>query len=207
MDEIFIRIITGVVGGTIFFGTYFAAPFYFSVLLILTLVFILIIEWPRLAKRNKSLWFLTPIYPILSFALLLWLHYQYREVSLIIPLYPFLISWINDTGAYTIGKLFGQHKVCTSVSPMKSWEGCIGGFICVTIANYFFLAGWNVFLVILVSLALSTVAFLGDIFVSYLKRKVHLKDSGKVLPGHGGLLDRFDSVLFVVVVISIYFLL
>ncbi len=120
-------------------------------------------------------------------------------------LLPLLFTWVNDTGAYCVGSLLGKHKLIPSVSPGKSVEGFIGGlFFCMLLGGFFFVIMSNQLqnkemvaisggiCGILVALA----AVLGDLVESRLKRSLGVKDSGVFLPGHGGFLDRFDSLLF-----------
>ena len=126
----------------------------------------------------------------------------------------FILLWVNDSGAYIVGSLMakrkgGNHKMFPRVSPAKSWEGLIGGFVFDLIAGYvFFRVGWMGDMTLMNSLlfALSGGVFgtLGDLMESLFKRTLGVKDSGKFMPGHGGVLDRFDSLLLAVPVI--YFL-
>lgn len=110
----------------------------------------------------------------------------------------FVCIWSNDTGAYCVGSLIGKHKMFPRVSPGKSWEGLVGGFIFSLIAGYVFamfiptLALWEW---LLLAFTISCFGTFGDLMESLLKRSIGVKDSGKFLPGHGGVLDRFDSVL------------
>lgn len=109
-----------------------------------------------------------------------------------------VLIWISDTGAYICGKLIGKHKIIPQVSPGKSWEGVVGGFIfsmSVAWIAYFYVhpvakAHW--FILVLCTII---IAFFGDLFISILKRRCHLKDTGTLIPGHGGLLDRLDSLI------------
>lgn len=127
--------------------------------------------------------------------------------ELILPL--FIFTWINDIFAYLIGKFFGKRKLFERLSPLKTWEGFIGGML-VTILfafpmDYFFndisLLNWFI-LAIIVSIS----ATLGDLVESMLKRNFNIKDSGAFLPGHGGFLDRFDALLFVIPFYSFFIL-
>lgn len=108
--------------------------------------------------------------------------------------------WVNDTMAYIVGRLFGRHKLIPRISPGKTWEGTVGGILATTVASG--LAGplilglaWapSCLLGALIGMAGS----IGDLVESYLKRAAGVKDSGRLLPGHGGVLDRIDSLLFV----------
>jgi phosphatidate cytidylyltransferase len=110
----------------------------------------------------------------------------------------FLILWANDTGAYLAGISLGKHRLMERISPKKSWEGFIGG-IAIAIVAATFLSGWLgvvhtgewIIIAILISLAGTA----GDLIESMLKRSIGVKDSGSVMPGHGGFLDRFDSTV------------
>lgn len=113
----------------------------------------------------------------------------------------FIMIWCSDTFAYLVGRSFGKHKLFERISPNKTWEGFFGGaaatFIAALVMNYFFdflpLMGW-------LGLAAIVLIFgsVGDLFESSIKRSFNLKDSGNFMPGHGGILDRIDSLLFVV---------
>lgn len=121
------------------------------------------------------------------------------------------LPWLSDAGAYFIGTAFGKHKLCPTISPKKSVEGAIGGVVvtviiaCIYCFAYQYIQGrWlgNVFsvnyvVVVIVAVAASLLAILGDMAASLLKRQCEIKDYGSLMPGHGGMLDRFDSVLFV----------
>ncbi len=110
----------------------------------------------------------------------------------------FFLIWANDTGAYLVGVSFGKHKLFKRISPKKSWEGSIGGAIVAIgvaylISIYFTeisLLSW-----ILIAIIAVVSGSLGDLVESMFKRSINIKDSGRILPGHGGLLDRFDAVI------------
>lgn len=116
-----------------------------------------------------------------------------------------LAAWITDIFAYFTGKLFGKHKLCEAISPKKTIEGSIGGVVfCVIIFTLYSLIIFNkstpihgyIFMII-ASLILSVIAQIGDLSMSLIKRKFGIKDFGSLFPGHGGVLDRFDSILAV----------
>jgi phosphatidate cytidylyltransferase len=207
------RVLTALVAGLIFFGAFFIGRDAFSIFLLIILFLILVCEWPRFCKNNKWLWMLTPFYPVLPVLCLIYLNHYYHSDPLI-PLYPFLVAWLADTGGYLTGSMWGKHKLCPNISPKKSWEGLVGSFLGVFLLNLF-LCGCSrsliinrspvsrliIVLMIFFSAIITLIALAGDLFESYLKRKADLKDSGVLLPGHGGLLDRFDAVFFVVLVI------
>jgi phosphatidate cytidylyltransferase len=117
-------------------------------------------------------------------------YYPYLALNL------FILIWSSDTFAYLSGRAFGKHKLFESVSPKKTWEGLIGGAI-LTIAFSLLLSYlWDIPYQVNIAVALCTVVFgvLGDLVESMLKREFDIKDSGKILPGHGGILDRFDAL-------------
>jgi phosphatidate cytidylyltransferase len=112
-----------------------------------------------------------------------------------------ILTWVNDTMAYVSGSLFGKHKFYEKLSPKKTWEGVAGGFIFTLlfsfVFSYFFKEiSWTHWF--FMSMIVSVFAFIGDLFESRIKRSLNIKDSGTFFPGHGGFLDRFDALLFVV---------
>ncbi|MBD5833049.1 phosphatidate cytidylyltransferase [Weissella confusa] len=123
-----------------------------------------------------------------------------RNAGLDTLMFAFLIVWLTDSGAYMIGRKLGKHKL-TKISPNKTWEGSIGGTVVAVIAaavyTYFFPQAYSWPVMIIISIALSVAGQFGDLIESGLKRFYKVKDSGNVLPGHGGILDRFDSMLIV----------
>lgn len=128
----------------------------------------------------------------------------------------FILLWVNDSAAYIVGSLMakrkgGNHKMFPRVSPAKSWEGLIGGFIVDLIAGYvFYRIGWTADMGLVNSLLLALAAgvfgTLGDLMESLFKRTIGVKDSGKFMPGHGGVLDRFDSLMLAVPMIYFLFI-
>lgn len=151
-------------------------------------------------------WLITPAYPIAPFICLILLNQDPSYHVLI--LYLFALVFCFDTGSYIIGKLIGTTKICPLISPGKTWEGAIGGYL-YTIS---FLLGWYWYhqiikpwlLLSIIVLIICALSLCGDLFESWLKRRAHLKDSGTLLPGHGGFLDRFDSILFVAPVFYLF---
>lgn len=136
----------------------------------------------------------------------------YPEHATFLIVYIFISAWVGDAGAYFIGTFLGKHKMCPSISPKKTWEGFFGGIITSGIAavilcfayelidksingvhtfhvNFIYLVG--------LSLVLAVLGVVGDLSASLIKRECAVKDFGNIMPGHGGVLDRFDSVLFV----------
>ena len=124
----------------------------------------------------------------------------------VIPLVIIASLWINDTMAYIVGSLIGKTPL-TAISPKKTWEGTIGGIILsvvvVTLLGVYVVEG-EAYYYILISLIASVAGTFGDIFESKLKRLAGVKDSGHIMPGHGGFLDRFDSLLFAIPAVWIF---
>lgn len=123
-----------------------------------------------------------------------------RTININLLIYLLLVSMITDIFAYLTGMTYGKHKLCPLISPKKTWEGSIGGtimalIICTFYYNYFI--GGHLYLVILMTLVLSVVGQLGDLFFSSIKRYYDKKDFSNIMPGHGGILDRVDNLIFV----------
>jgi phosphatidate cytidylyltransferase len=122
----------------------------------------------------------------------------------------FLITWVYDTGAYLVGKTFGKHKFFERVSPKKTWEGTIAGtVIAIAFATGFYFITEGILLIHLLVLTLLVILFgtFGDLAESLFKRSLNLKDSGNILPGHGGILDRFDTIFVSAPFVFLYFLI
>ena len=113
----------------------------------------------------------------------------------ILLLVPFIMIWISDIGAYFIGKKFGKNKLAKNISPSKTIEGALGGFLCNIISAlilvYFFAVSF--YIMLFFAIIITALSIFGDIYQSFLKRQANLKDSGSIIPGHGGLFDRLDS--------------
>lgn len=124
-----------------------------------------------------------------------------RNAGLDLLLFVLFVVWATDIGAYMIGRKLGKHKLAPSISPNKTIEGAFGGIVMALIIAFIYLTyypqnyntGWMLALTVVLSIA----GQLGDLVESAFKRYYNVKDSGNILPGHGGILDRFDSLLFV----------
>ena len=120
----------------------------------------------------------------------------------------FILTWTFDTFAYLLGVKFGKHKIMPSVSPKKSWEGFVGGYIFTIVAAYItskYFLPIDFYLALIVSIFLPFTATLGDFLESHYKREAGVKDSGNFIPGHGGMLDRMDA--FMITIPAIYLII
>jgi phosphatidate cytidylyltransferase len=159
--------------------------------------------------HNIAYTFLGIIYLAIPFSMLIaMVNVGYGSFGIFtFPVFYFFMIWANDTFAYLVGSAIGKHRLFERISPKKSWEGAIGGlfftfilaFIFSRIHNYFTLPQW-------LGLAAVIVVFgnFGDLAESMFKRSIGVKDSGKFFPGHGGILDRFDSVLLSAPFVFVY---
>ncbi len=184
---------------------------YLLLLIPLGIVLIVIELFRRQEKPFDSLahTFFAVLYIALPFSLFPYMAFAHHGLGSILPhgrivFSPgiivgfFLLLWANDTGAYILGATFGKHRLLERISPKKSWEGFAGGLFVALVAAWF-LAGWLGVVTrsqwLAISLIISISGTLGDLAESMLKRSIGVKDSGNIMPGHGGFLDRFDSTL------------
>lgn len=159
--------------------------------------------------RSLAYSLLTIVYIGGSLSLLL---YCGLEISLRLALAMFAFIWINDTGAYIIGCRFGKHRLFERISPKKSWEGFFGGLgfnIIIACVFCLFCSEWwelgnNIIFWIGLAIIVTLFSTWGDLVESLMKRTLNLKDSGNMIPGHGGILDRIDSLLAVAPAVAIY---
>ena len=161
----------------------------------------------KIWKKNKSILVNVHILSFLFLLILVFTSYEIYSKSLISLLFIIFICIFSDTGGYLVGNLIGGRKL-TKISPKKTISGSIGSFIFSLIPILIFwiyfrnTQDWNYridgyFKLIPVCLFLCLICQLGDLFISYFKRKANVNDTGTILPGHGGLLDRIDGVIFV----------
>lgn len=191
-----------------FFTAKSIIPHSYILLSVLFLFFIFIGELFRKKSsvlKNSAITLLGLIYVALPFSLMNFI--VFRQTLANSNFYPwilvgfFFIIWIYDSMAYVSGSLFGKHKIAPKISPAKSWEGLIGGTIFAVvmgIVNAVLFQEISMFNWIVIALITVIFGTIGDFFESKLKREIGIKDSGNILPGHGGLLDRFDSLLFAI---------
>ena len=159
--------------------------------------------------RGIALSLMTQIYIGLPMAAMTFMG---KFVGLHFLLAIFLMIWINDTGAFVVGSLLGRHRLFERISPKKSWEGFWGGLGFNLLAGWLFAIGggyfwdvkWNVITWLIFAAVVTIFSTWGDLAESLMKRSLQIKDSGNLIPGHGGILDRIDSLLLVMPAVFIF---
>jgi phosphatidate cytidylyltransferase len=160
--------------------------------------------------HNLAYTFFGIIYVCIPFTLIIFISKNELSSGQFNPIYLFpffFLLWSNDTGAYLSGMTFGKHKLFERISPKKTWEGSIGGVIFTLIASYLISIYYTELSVCQwfgYAFIIAVVGTYGDLAESLFKRKTGIKDSGTILPGHGGMLDRFDSALLAAPAIFLY---
>ena len=190
--ELVKRILSSIILLPVVFYCLLTGSFFLVSLIIISFI-ITCYEWNRMNKKKAN--------KILGFIFLLFAFYTFYELSieLFLLIYVILICISTDLGGYIFGKIFKGPKL-TKISPNKTFSGMIGGYIFSVISSIIFTDytfdrdlpnDWIIF-----ALVISTISQFGDVVISYFKRKSKLKDTGKIIPGHGGLLDRVDGMIF-----------
>lgn len=148
------------------------------------------------------------VYVLLPFYCFFLLGFVQGTFNGLLPLGFLLILWANDTGAYLIGKSFGRHKLYERISPKKTWEGFVGGLLAAVMVGIILFNQTEGLLPLwqwlIVAGLIAGIGTLGDLVESLLKRSLDVKDSGSLLPGHGGLLDRFDGLLLAAPIVYLF---
>ena len=198
------RVISGAVLLAVALGIVWHGGFVFH-LFVLLAAMMMVKEWNQLTASDGPAWHLAGMfYAAIPCASLIWLRELNFESDIHggahVVLYVLLAVWATDIGAYAAGRQFGVAKLAPSISPGKTWVGLGGGVLLAGIAGGLahsfspFPAGFGMSIVLAMLIAL--IAQGGDLFESWLKRRAGVKDSGKLIPGHGGLLDRIDGLVF-----------
>ena len=198
------RLITGIVyislvSGSIIYSSKSFTFLFFILTLLATYESHLL--WNKIRLNNPNYYYPIPqVYVVLSMSTLMLVPFYFSESYTPFPiLLIFILIWISDTMSYFFGSYFGKNKMNIIVSPNKTWEGFIGGFFCSLIFSIFsfeyFQEVYPYWKTILLGIFIPIFGLLGDIYQSKLKRMASVKDSGRILPGHGGLFDRLDSAL------------
>lgn len=179
----------------------------YGVILLAVLIFYILvfgemmIAHLHLHIKDAALCFLSGI--VLPFMLTSLVRILCMEKGRMLICIPFIMAFMSDAGAYFVGIFFGKHKLCPQISPKKSVEGLVGGVVIGTlsmvlygfIVNFFFDAGMRYFPLIVYGIIGTLASAFGDLCLSVIKRQTGIKDYGNLIPGHGGVLDRLDSVL------------
>ncbi|MEM6643486.1 MAG: phosphatidate cytidylyltransferase [Bacteroidota bacterium] len=216
-DYLPIRFLGVAVGGLLFIGMflieggYLPSVYHFALFPLASFVFMI-----KLYKKNDvhpfiniALFYLGILYVAVPFAFTNLLVFYSGEYSYEIMIGLLLLTWANDVGAYFTGILFGRTKLFERISPKKSWEGSIGGAataLLMSLVIGFYFTGLDPLEWISVAIIVVIAGTYGDLVESHFKRSIRIKDSGTIIPGHGGFLDRFDSLLIAVpfVVVFLY---
>ena len=186
---------------------------WFVVVILVVCLFAFLLQNKKLPNNLKWLVAGGLLYISLSLGLMIslrnWGHFDYEKEfwNKALPLGLILSIWTNDTMAYIVGSLIGKTPF-SKISPKKTWEGTIGGIVlCIIVISAGFFYWWNIFSLrdwISISAIAAVFGTLGDLLESKLKRMADVKDSGNIMPGHGGFLDRFDSLLLAIPAVWIY---
>ena len=201
MNELVTRSISGIIFIAILLlgTTYSQASF---IILYLTLGSISIYEmWSILEKKS----ILPLVFVTLPFILLISLTDFKNDFDPLLVLYILILTWTFDSFAYLFGSRYGRNKILPKISPKKSWEGFFGGYISTLIIS-FILMNYQAKLLeeyIIIAFILPVTATFGDLIASYYKRKSNVKDYGKIIPGHGGIIDRLDAIFITIPVVFI----
>ena len=203
-------------GGTAFYlGTQFKTNKTNDILLLLAGLFVSIKALLLLFNTRKekvdslSKYIYLIGYIIIPFILITKIPFGIRGFNPKIIISIFILIWTNDTFAYIVGKSIGKHKLLEKISPKKTIEGFIGGLVFCVIASIliskFYIGASATYIWIIIALIASIFGTLGDLIESKFKRMAGVKDSGKIMPGHGGILDRLDSVIFVAPFVFLFY--
>jgi phosphatidate cytidylyltransferase len=200
------RVLSSLIMGPVVLAAVYFGGWIFT--LLITLIMLLALrEWLQMAnqQKNRVLWILSGfLYTAVAGLSLLYLRQQ--EFGMILVYYLLAVVWGTDIGAYLAGRSIGGPKLIPSISPNKTWAGLVGGMALAAAAGYGVAEGFDTkgsISAALLALILACVAQAGDVFESHLKRRADIKDSGQLIPGHGGVLDRIDGLVFA----SVFFVL
>ena len=201
MNELVTRSISGIIFiAILLLGTTYSQTSF--IILYLTLASISIYEmWSILEKKL----ILPLVFVTLPFILLISLTDFKNDFDPFLVLYILILTWTFDSFAYLFGSRYGRNKILPKISPKKSWEGFLGGYISTLIIS-FILMNYQAKLLeeyIIIAFILPVTATFGDLIASYYKRKSNVKDYGKIIPGHGGIIDRLDAIFITIPVVFI----
>ena len=205
VSNFLLRLVSACILAPIVYGLIHLSGMYFTAMILVAAV-IMGGEWFQMTYNKNIIWKLSGVaYISLACIALLWLIHQHfldhhtvklNGVATVTSI--FVLVWANDIGAYIVGRIVGGPKLCPKISPNKTWSGFVGGAIFAmaltpVVEEYIPVAGFVV----------AVLATLGDLLESWVKRQCKVKDSGNLIPGHGGLLDRVDGILMVSIVVFV----
>ena len=201
MNELVTRLISGIIFiAILLFGTTYSQTSFF--ILYLSLGFISIYEmWNILEKKT----ILPLVFVSLPFILLISLTGVKNDFDPLIVSYILILTWTFDSFAYLFGSRYGRNKILPKISPKKSWEGFFGGYKSTLIISFILMNYESKLLeeYIIIAFILPVTATVGDLIASYYKRQSNVKDYGKIIPGHGGIIDRLDAIFITIPVVFI----
>jgi phosphatidate cytidylyltransferase len=201
--------LAGIILGSILFVFFFLCYngfLYLSILLFSPALFLFVFALELFLNRpnpfsSLAYTFLGIIYISLSLSLFITIPYfaSDESYSRFILIAYFVILWTSDTGAYLVGSRFGKTKLLERISPKKTWEGVIGGIVLGLVVTYILSNYYHQFSLLqwlIIAMVIMVTGIIGDLAESMFKRNIQVKDTGDILPGHGGILDRFDALIF-----------
>ncbi len=184
-------------------------PLLLLLLYVLTLIVHMLIPALHVSLESGEYAFLLTLYATVGFGSIAMLR-QIRNIGWWLVLLLLIIAWTSDTGAYFVGTFLGKHKMAPKISPKKSWEGFFGGWIISVLCAYLLFVirfkvensigdgmFYSMYYYLPIVCVLAPLSVCGDLLASVIKRKCGIKDFGNIMPGHGGVMDRFDSVVFI----------
>lgn len=173
------------------------APLKLIIIFVTLLLIYTVVSKNNISIEDVGFYFISTIYIAIGFSFFM----QARESGLAFVLFILFVIWATDSGAYFVGKSMGKRKLWPSISPNKTIEGAVGGSLLALLVGVLFHVihpfEYSMITIALVSIGIAIVGQFGDLVASAFKRHFNVKDSGNILPGHGGILDRFDSLIFV----------
>lgn len=206
--NLFVRTASGIVYVALMVAAVFTP--WVAVPLALFFITVGLYEFYKLCK-NPKLYPVGPIWIAIPLCILFFLWIPKQPVLVLAFL---ILIWMSDTAAYVFGSLFGKHKLAPNISPGKTWEGflcscvfTVGLAVGLSYIPYFQQSGLQMWQWIVLSLIIQVFGLMGDLTESLFKRKAGVKDSGKIIPGHGGVLDRVDSILFATIPVYLFCLM
>lgn len=206
--NLFVRTASGIVYVALMVAAVFTP--WVAVPLALFFITVGLYEFYKLCK-NPKLYPVGPIWIAIPLCILFFLWIPKQSVLVLAFL---ILIWMSDTAAYVFGSLFGKHKLAPNISPGKTWEGflcscvfTVGLAVGLSYIPYFQQSGLQMWQWIVLSLIIQVFGLMGDLIESLFKRKAGVKDSGNIIPGHGGVLDRVDSILFATIPVYLFCLM